>query len=76
MSSEIQQIENYATMNQEDDLAPKYSTGYLSQIYWLFWRQLRLDLRNSSGTIVLGLQTIVIFALILDYKKAFSYFNK
>ncbi|RNA32544.1 white-like isoform X1 [Brachionus plicatilis] len=43
----------------EQDI-PKYSASYLSQFGWLFWRQLKLDLKNPIATTVTIFQAIIV----------------
>ena len=60
MIDDIQQAENNAIHNNADDEdLPKYNTGYLSQFYWLFWRNLKIDFRNPLATKGLVAQTFV-----------------
>ena len=37
----------------------RYNSSFFSQFYWLFWRQIRSDLRNPIATHVLLAQSVV-----------------
>ena len=58
MMYEIQLAESQP-MSFEDDDAPKYSSGFLSQFGWLLWRQIKLDLKNPLATKIVAIQSLV-----------------
>nr|QUF59465.1 ATP-binding cassette transporter Abcg-like1-1 [Brachionus angularis] len=60
MYSDIYSVENNPIEFQDNQIPPKYNTGILSQLYWLLWRQHKVDMRNPLATKVLILQTLVI----------------
>lgn len=53
------QLAESQPMSDEDDDAPKYNSGFLSQFGWLFWRQLKLDFKNPLATKVVAIQSLV-----------------
>nr|UOU03352.1 ATP-binding cassette subfamily G-like 1 [Brachionus rubens] len=54
------QLAESQPMNIDDDDAPKYNTGFLSQFGWLLWRQLKLDVKNPLATKVVIIQSIFV----------------
>lgn len=55
------QLTESRPMNENDYNASKYNSSFLSQFKWLFWRQIKMDLRNPLSTKVVALQTIVFY---------------
>nr|QUF59466.1 ATP-binding cassette transporter Abcg-like1-2 [Brachionus angularis] len=60
MIQDINLIESSPAFINDYQIPPEYNTGYLSQFYWLLWRQLKLDIRNPASTKVVLAQSIFI----------------
>nr|QNH67910.1 ATP-binding cassette transporter subfamily G-like protein 11 [Brachionus rotundiformis]QNH67912.1 ATP-binding cassette transporter subfamily H-like protein 2 [Brachionus rotundiformis] len=57
--NDIYFTESYPIYNDQDDM-PKYSASYFSQFGWLFWRQMKLDIKNPFASMVTILQAIIV----------------
>lgn len=60
------QLSESRPMSEEDDDAPKYNSTYSSQLGWLLWRQIKMDLKNPLATKIVALQIIVVLIIFIE----------
>jgi hypothetical protein len=62
-------------MGIQEDQASKYTSNFFSQLYWLFWRQMKVDLRSPLATRVLAFQVLVNLSLFTFNNYTKDYFK-